>query len=254
MPTDPTAKQLVGLAHDTWSRALSTEVTGFGPAAIDQLVPSHCSMRSVPTAKQLVGLAHDTLTSELAYCEGRFGLATTVQLVPSQCSVKVCDPKDPDGTYEPTAKQLVTLEHAMPASELCVHARRYGAGTDVPARPVPLLDEGAAIPAQVTAREAERRASRTTRFPPPLRAARPGWDSPRLTAMWLPQPAIQTTRPRCMRSLPRQLPWSNGADAPACDAQGPPSVIGTKSTRSPSEAQCSTRGGPELAGGPARST
>jgi hypothetical protein len=90
---------------------LFTVFTEFGLSAIDQPLPSHCSIRSVPTAKQLVGLLHDTPMSELLYGEGRFGLATIDQVAPSHCSISVFCAESPGMRCQPAAKQLVVLAH-----------------------------------------------------------------------------------------------------------------------------------------------
>jgi len=114
-PSEPTAKQLVALTHDTLASAVSSP-PGLGTVTSVHFAPSQCSIRLKPTAKQLVALEHDTLASELGYCDGRFGLTTIDQLDPSQCSINVCDANDPRATIEPTAKQLVTVTHETSAS------------------------------------------------------------------------------------------------------------------------------------------
>ena len=141
-PSFPIAKQLVGLADATSTSSWSTECTSFGPPAGVHDTPSQCTIRSIPTAEQDVVLAQPTPTSELAYCGGRFGLATTDQLVPSHCSINVCDPNDPEGRYEPTAKQLVTPEHETAFEGTRGRAGRSRNRNPGPTRAVPLLDEG----------------------------------------------------------------------------------------------------------------
>jgi hypothetical protein len=68
----PTAKQLVGLGHDTLNRLTSAAPFGVGLGTIDQAVPFHRSINVFalidvdandavsPTAKQLVALEHAT--------------------------------------------------------------------------------------------------------------------------------------------------------------------------------------------------
>jgi hypothetical protein len=110
----PTAKQLLGLAHDTPVRMLRSVPSGLGPVASDQVVPSHCSIKFVPTATQLVALEHDTLSSALLYCGGLFGLGTTDQVVPFHCSTRVCWAAWSATENAPTAKQFVTSVHETP--------------------------------------------------------------------------------------------------------------------------------------------
>jgi hypothetical protein len=97
---------------------LFTVVGEFGLGAIDQLLPFHCSIRSVPTAKQLVVLAHDTPLSALLLGAERFGLATIDQLAPSHCSISDFIDEAPGISYQPTAKQLVALAHETLVSAL----------------------------------------------------------------------------------------------------------------------------------------
>jgi hypothetical protein len=101
----PTAKQLVGVPHDTAESALAEPPTGSG--AIDQFVPFHRSINVLPpppTARQEVVLGHAT---PVRNDSGVYGLVAIDQAEPFQCSMRglVVVPIDP------TAKQLVALAH-----------------------------------------------------------------------------------------------------------------------------------------------
>jgi len=85
----PTAKQLVGLGHDT--PISSSLPPGLGrPVVFDQRLPFQCSIRlpspKKPTAKQLDVVGHDTPNSQESSFVFRFGLGMIDQLFPSQCS------------------------------------------------------------------------------------------------------------------------------------------------------------------------
>jgi len=118
----PTAKQLVGLGHDTPPSAVS--LVGFGvPSMVDQLPrPFQCSTTLftakpprnesyLPTAKQLFALGHDTDPNEASFGGLRFIMND--QRLPFQCSTNGLIPPPSE---KPTAKQLVSLGHDTPAS------------------------------------------------------------------------------------------------------------------------------------------
>ncbi len=91
----PTAKQLVGLAHEMPCNSLSPSVDLFGVVATVQVVPSQCSTRvfgtppsSRPAAKQLVADGHDTDINSAPRLPG-CGTLTTVHAEPFQCSTRM---------------------------------------------------------------------------------------------------------------------------------------------------------------------
>jgi hypothetical protein len=96
LPDQPTATQLVAVAHDTPLRR-ELEVPTFGDTITDQVVPCHLSMSvrfvpsnatEEPTATQFVAVAHET---PFRYELAGPGLGDVVkdQLVPSQVSMSV---------------------------------------------------------------------------------------------------------------------------------------------------------------------
>jgi hypothetical protein len=127
----PTAKQLVGFAHDT-PASLTAPPVGFGLEISDQLVPFHLmtdgrptppSSRT-PTAKQLARLLHEALANEP---DPAIPLGTTRQLEPFQCSINIrLSPAV--FTYWPTAKQLVLVAHDTPWREFWPARESAGRG------------------------------------------------------------------------------------------------------------------------------
>src|SRR4051812_45113094 len=82
----------------------------------------------VPAAIQNDELAHATLVST-GYWPATEGVGTSVQVAPSQCSIAVSRNEEFGETgFEPTAAQLVSLEHAIAyidapgANEILDHA------------------------------------------------------------------------------------------------------------------------------------
>src|SRR5438270_397432 len=112
--SSPTAKQLVGLVHDTSDSPLPYVASGgLGLGTIAQPVPFQCSTKpkgtggspksspAVPTAKQLVELAHDTLFSANYQTPDGWigmGLATTAQTVPLQRPTNAAHHRQAAGT------------------------------------------------------------------------------------------------------------------------------------------------------------
>jgi hypothetical protein len=125
----PTAMQLASLVHATRDR--SPPVLGLG--AIDQVDPSHRSMRTNPksadpcenpTAKQLDALEHRTPSSSERTAPLTLGLGAIDQVDPFQCSTSVMSfvPE----FVKPTASQLVALRHAMSWSSESVAPLGFG--------------------------------------------------------------------------------------------------------------------------------
>jgi hypothetical protein len=125
---EPTAKQLVVVAHDTPFKKLSEAPAAFGLATIDHFVPSQRSVsvrlpalvRLTPTAKQLVGSGHATPTSWL--CELPAGGASSTQLEPFHSSVIAWAVV----TSVPTAKQCALPGQVTASSVLPASARGFG--------------------------------------------------------------------------------------------------------------------------------
>jgi hypothetical protein len=118
----PTAKQVVGLGHDTPVRSALPVLLAV--VITDHVVPFQRSINvrlapfgpPPPTAKQLVALAHDTAASPLEVKPVRSGPRVIDQVVPSQCS-STCLANPFGRTHSPTAKQLCALGHDTPFSE-----------------------------------------------------------------------------------------------------------------------------------------
>ena len=103
---EPTARQLVAVAHETADNSLVVAPGIVGSAATDQVEPFHCSTnfcgvsKSVtePTAKQLVLAGHEMLDRRLETgSSGRLALTTTFHFAPSQRSIRT---RSSDGPSE----------------------------------------------------------------------------------------------------------------------------------------------------------
>ena len=119
--TSPTAKQLVGLEHETLAKLLVSPV-GAGLGTADHCVPFQREMDGrpgpSPTAKQLVALGH------AIPCSGpEAGLATSDHAVPFHRSMSALP-----GPL-PTAKQLVALVQATPFKVARIEPAPFGLGT-----------------------------------------------------------------------------------------------------------------------------
>jgi len=136
---EPTARHAVADGHAIAASSLSDEFGGSGLVTIDHDTPSQRSASVLllvsvcddPTARHSVLLAHAAPTSPLSNASATLGLGTIFQLAPSHRSISVvCPPMVPVSTkYEPTAKQLVVLEHASPDSTLTAESG-FGVGSN----------------------------------------------------------------------------------------------------------------------------
>jgi hypothetical protein len=139
---DPTARQPALDGHVTALSSLSAELAGSGLETIDHAAPSQCSVSvsarssvcDVPTAKQSPALAQAAPASALSNASVTLGLGTIVQWAPSHRStnVSVSDVVGSGTTKdEPTAKQLVVLEHATPDSTFTAELAGFGVDMSV---------------------------------------------------------------------------------------------------------------------------
>jgi hypothetical protein len=120
---EPTAVQLVALAHETSASELKPRGR-LGLGTIDHVLPFQRSinvagssgppMSLKPTAKQLVALVHATLLSMLPEPIAGLGLVTIDHFVPFQRSINVLEALPV--AAPPTAKQLVGLVQDTPLS------------------------------------------------------------------------------------------------------------------------------------------
>ena len=124
---DPTAKQLVGLAHET-PFSVATMIAGsmLGLGRLTHALPFHRSNtgrvtappKESPTAKQLVVAGHATARSSLR--EAPVGGAVIDHAVPFQRSASVTTVASVTATgwYDPTEMQPAVLAHDTPSSDV----------------------------------------------------------------------------------------------------------------------------------------